>query len=118
MISTTLVSFGVTLFGLFSIYRDVMVDNYQSLELTITLTSNGLYYSFFYSALIVSGHQLKRCHIKTLAIIRKWINLSIFDNLDSLGMFAEKIENSTIGIATPLFEFDMQLLGEVKLVIL
>lgn len=114
MIVTTAVSFGITLFGIFSLYRDFVVDNFESLELSIILTCDGLYYSIFYVLLIVLGDELHRCQMQTLAIIRRWINLSIFDNLDILEKFAEKIENSTIVISATIYECNIDFLGRVS----
>lgn len=113
MFATIIVSFGIILFGVFSLYRDLFVDSYRLLELSILMSLNGLYYGFFYWIMILLGCELSRSRGRTLAIIRKWINMSIFDDLDCLGSLAEQINNSTVTISSTILEYDMSLMGEV-----
>ena len=113
MFATIIVSFGIILFGVFSLYRDLFVDSYRLLELSILMSLNGLYYGFFYWIMILLGCELSRSRGRTLAIIRKWINMSIFNDLDCLGSLAEQINNSTVTISSTILEYDMSFMGEV-----
>lgn len=114
MIVGAVVAFGITLFGIFSFYRDIMVDDCQSIELSINMTLAGLFYICFVWTIIFLSWKLKCCRERSLAIIRKWITLSIFDNIDSLRSLAEQIHTSTVPISSTILEYDLVFIGQVR----
>lgn len=113
MLALLFVSLGVTLFGFFSLYRDIVVDNFQSLEQSILVIFNGIYYGLFYIFLIVLGCKLNAYRLESVRIIRKWISQSSQTNLEELQAIAEQIEDKPIVLSLFALPFDLKLMGDL-----
>lgn len=104
-------SLGLTLFGFFSLYRDIAVDNFESFHQSILVISVGLYYGSFYIFLVLLGCKLNESRLETIKIVRKWISLSPKSNWLQLQSIADQLEDGPIVLSMFGLSFDLKLMG-------
>lgn len=113
------------IFGCFAFYRSVVNNNSQWGEnkndtsvLCTLIIINSFLYIILNTIITVLGDRMSKKQNETLRIIRKWINRNPDkDLIDLLEGSAARIFDSPVVISCFIFNFNMDLIGEVSILL-